>query len=181
MVAEGFTGELIPTEIWHLEEPERFEIFRKVTENTRFTSGVGLPGRVLANGKPAWVIDVTRDSNFPRAKQAEDIGVKVGFAFPVLVKTEIVAVLEFFSEEAMEPDERLLGIMTHIGTQLGRVVERKRGEEVLRKAHKELELHVHERTAELAEANKALQAEIKVRKWIEKRLRESEENYRNTV
>ncbi|MGH9202425.1 MAG: PAS domain S-box protein, partial [Vicinamibacterales bacterium] len=43
-----------------------------------------------------------------------------------LVRDEVVAVLEFFCDEFQEPDESLLELMAGIGTQLGRVVERKR-------------------------------------------------------
>ncbi|HEV8714506.1 MAG TPA: PAS domain S-box protein, partial [Candidatus Binatia bacterium] len=133
-LAEDSTGELIPTTIWHLENSEQFQTFRKVTEATHLALGVGLPGRVLAGKKPAWVIDVTKDPNFPRAQAAADIGVRAAFGFPVLVGTEVVAVLEFFSEEAVEPDESLLAVMGHIGTQLGRVVERKQAEEALQES-----------------------------------------------
>jgi PAS domain S-box-containing protein len=55
--------------------------------------------------------------------------------------------------------------------------ERKRVEEVLRRAHDELEMRVHERTAELAEANGALQAEITERRRVEEALRKSEERF----
>jgi PAS domain S-box-containing protein len=126
------TGQLVPASIWSLQNPERFETFRQVTERTLLPPGVGLPGRVFASGKPAWIMDVTKDANFPRAKQAQDIGVKAGFGFPVLAGKEVVAVLEFFTSEAAEPDEALLEVMGHIGTQLGRVVERTRAEEALR-------------------------------------------------
>ena len=47
--------------------------------------------------------------------------------------------LEFFASEALEPDEPLLDVMAHIGTQLGRVVERKRAEIALRHAKEEAE------------------------------------------
>jgi len=124
-------GELVPTKLWHLEGAERFRVFRKVTEATRFAAGVGLPGRVLVSGKPAWIRDVTKDPNFPRAAATRDIGVRAGFAFPVLIGAEVVAVLEFFATEPAEPDGPLLGIMADIGTQLGRVIERKRAEERL--------------------------------------------------
>jgi len=124
-------NELAPTKIWYLRDPGRFDTFRGITEVTRFSRGIGLPGRVLATGKTVWIMDATKDSNFPRAKQAGDIGLRAAFGFPVLVGTEVVAVLEFFSEEAMEPDEQLLEVMAHIGTQLGRVVERRRAEETL--------------------------------------------------
>jgi PAS domain S-box-containing protein len=123
---------LVPSTIWSLKNPKRFETLRRVTEDTRLPWGIGLPGRVLARGEPAWISDVTKDPNFPRATLAEDIGVRAGFAFPVLVGKEAVAVLEFFSADAIVPDEALLEVLGPIGTQLGRVVERTRAEEALR-------------------------------------------------
>ncbi len=127
-------GELAPTSLWHLNDPARFETFRQVTEATRGTSGHGLAGRVFASGRPAWIIDVTQDPDFRRGQLARDIGVRAGFAFPVLVGREVGAVLEFFAEEAAEPDAQVLDLMTHIGTQLGRVIERTRAAEAIRQA-----------------------------------------------
>jgi hypothetical protein len=83
-----------------------------------------LPGRVLASGKAAWIKNVTKDSNFPRARLAKEIGVKAGFAFPILIGPKVVAVMEFFSEDAMEPDVKLLDVMEIIGYLLGRIFER---------------------------------------------------------
>jgi len=117
-------NELCSTGIWHLNHPEKFETFRKVTEKAYFTQGIGLPGRVLSSGKPAWIVDVSKDANFPRAKLAKDIGVCSGFAFPIKIGSEITGVLEFFSEESLEPNFDMLEIMAQIGTQLGRVAER---------------------------------------------------------
>ena len=127
-------GELVTSRTWHLDDPERFEAFRRVTEATHFDPGAGLPGRVLESGEPAWITDVTKDRNFPRVTMAADLGVKGAFAFPVLVGTNVVAVLEFFSDHAVEPYEALLDVTAQIGTQLGRVVERERAEEQLRLA-----------------------------------------------
>lgn len=53
------------------------------------------------------------------------------------------------------------------------VAERKRAEEALRVAHRELERRVAERTAELGAANTALQAEIAERQRTEDRLRDA--------
>ncbi len=124
---------LKPSRLWYLRHPQQFHTFKTVTEKTSFDIGEGLPGRVLASGTPAWIIDVTKDENFPRAKLAKDIGVKAGFAFPVLVGSEVVAVLEFFSSQAVQPNEPLLRVMANVGTQLGRVIERRRAEEDLRR------------------------------------------------
>ena len=134
---ENFIG-LIPTEVWHLDDPNRFATFKKVTEAVPFSSGVGLPGRILSSRKPLWIEDINKDPNFPRAKLAKDLGVKAGFGFPVLVGKKIVAVLEFFSTETIEPDNDLLGVMENVGTQLGNIAERNQAEEKLKKSQQEL-------------------------------------------
>ena len=120
---------LIPTGIWHVRDPGKFDVFQKITVDTPLEKGVGLPGRVLASGAPEWIIDVNKDPNFPRAKLVKDIEVKAGFAFPILIGSEVVGVMEFFSQKAVEPDEEILQIMVQIGTQLGRVLERKQAQD----------------------------------------------------
>jgi PAS domain S-box-containing protein len=141
---------LASSDIWHLDDPERFQTFREVTEKTDFEFGVGLPGRVLASGKPAWIVDVIKDPNFPRAKLAQEIGVRTGFALPVLVGSEIKGVLEFFTAEVVEPDQALLQVLTSIGTHLGRVIERKQAEEELRIAKDAAEAATQAKAAFLA-------------------------------
>ena len=137
-LAEDGSGELASTAIWHLADPLRFAPFRAATEAIRFASGVGLPGRVAASGRPAWIIDATEDRDFPRARVAAEVGIRTGFGFPVLIGHEVVAVLEFFASDALEPDEALLNVMAHVGAQLGRVVERRRAEEAVRESRQRL-------------------------------------------
>lgn len=93
------------------------------TENEQFAAGVGLPGEVLASRQPIWMAQVAPDSNFPR----RDRGFESGFAFPVFSADRCIAVLEFFSRDPREPDPALLMTARAIGTQIGRVHERKRG------------------------------------------------------
>jgi hypothetical protein len=123
-IRDGDQDLLSPSKIWILQDWTHFDAFRQVTESTKFVPGIGLPGRVLASSKAAWIRDVTKDSNFPRAKLAEQIGVKAGFAFPIFVGPKVVAVMEFFSEEAIELDAKLLHVMENIGYLLGRIFER---------------------------------------------------------
>ncbi len=61
------------------------------------------------------------------------------------------------------------------------VTERRQAEEVLRKAHDELEHRVAERTAELARINAVLREQIAVRERAEEALRASEENLRQVI
>ena len=115
---------LSPTKIWYLKDPDKFAPFKEVTEATPLAFGEGLPGRVVQSGNSEWIIDVLKDKNFPRARQAVEIGVHAGFAFPILIGTKVVGVMEFFSEEALEPDPKLLEVMEGIGYLLGRIFER---------------------------------------------------------
>lgn len=119
---------LVSARLWHLEDPAAYEAFRRISEDFVFTPGVGMPGRVLASGRPLWIMDVTRDPNFPRAKLASDVGVRAGFGFPVMAEERVVAVLEFFAPRAAEPDEPLLEVMASLGFQLGHLHERMRAE-----------------------------------------------------
>ncbi len=138
---DGAGVELVPTEIWHLDDQERFQTFREVTEGTTMAAGEGLPGRIFESGRPAWIVDVLEDPNFPRAQAATDIGVKAAFGFPALAGDEVVAVLEFFSPSVTEPDERLLELLAYVGSQLGRVVERTRARDELTLYSEQLEQH----------------------------------------
>ncbi len=122
------TSILTPSQLWHLENLNEFDTFRTLTEQTTFSAGVGLPGRVLAQGRAAWIPDITQDQNFPRARMAGELGIRGGFAFPVMVGKSLMGILEFFSRSVEAPNPRLLEVMEIIGTQLGRVLERKRSE-----------------------------------------------------
>ncbi|KYF54420.1 anti-anti-sigma factor [Sorangium cellulosum] len=122
---------LLPTALWYINDEVKFATFKAVTEATQFTSGVGLPGRVLASKQPAWVRNVTEDANFPRARLAKNLGVKAGFAFPVMVGSDVVAVLEFFSDAEHGDDGTFTTTIGRIARQLGRLFERKHAQEML--------------------------------------------------
>ena len=89
-----------------------------------FTRGQGLPGRIWASGKSAWVTDVTMDANFPRRAQARYVGFHGAFGFPILVGSEIEGVIEFFSRQVREPDDELLKMVEDIGLKIGQFGER---------------------------------------------------------
>ncbi len=106
--------------------------FDAVTRATRFERAEGLPGRVWRSGEPAWIEDVVRDPNFPRAEAAGREGLHGAFGFPIKLGGVVLGVLEFFSRQIHEPDQDLLDQLATIGSQIGQFVERKRAEEELR-------------------------------------------------
>jgi len=120
---------LRPVADWHGTENALLHDFFQATGKMSFVSGAGLPGRVLATGALVWISDVIEDRNFLRTEAARRAGLKAAFAFPVLTGSEVVAVLEFFTDRSMALDEPLQRLMLQVGTQLGRVVERQRAED----------------------------------------------------
>jgi len=130
-VSEDGQEDLFSLSVWFLQDLRRLEPFQKISEMTRLSSGVGLPGRVLASEKPVWIEDLNRELNCPREQVALQCGLRSAFAIPVEVGKRVAAVLEFFSDQPRERDPLLLEAMSLVGNQLGRVIERKRYEEQL--------------------------------------------------
>jgi anti-anti-sigma regulatory factor len=115
-------------EAWSAEGWDAGE-FVRVSKGRTFERGEpGLPGRVWGRGEPLWVEDLAADATFPRSSLAARAGLHAALAFPVLMQGETVAVLEFFSRELRPPDEALLAMMSHVGSQMGQVIERQRAE-----------------------------------------------------
>jgi PAS domain S-box-containing protein len=130
-------GLLRCAEVWRTPSVEVAQ-FEAVTRASTFAPGSGLPGRVWASGAPAYIPDVVRDPNFPRAAIAARERLQGGFAFPILLGREVLGVIEFFSRDVWQRDDDLLVMMATIGSQIGQFIERKRAENALQLAEAEL-------------------------------------------
>lgn len=109
---------LLSTKLWHLDDPKRYENFKEITESIPLPRGVGLPGRVLAEATAIWSLNA-------------------GFAFPIIFQEKVVSVMEFFSDQIVEPDENLLAFVKRVSLQLSRVIERERAAELLKNSEQE--------------------------------------------
>src|SRR5439155_8565260 len=58
-----------------------------------------------------------------------------GFAFPVQSARGALGVIEMFASHVHEPDQALLQTMTSLGSQLGQLIERRRGELEVRESN----------------------------------------------
>jgi PAS domain S-box-containing protein len=124
---DAAAGHLHCVETWH-PPAVSFPRFEKASREATFAPGIGLPGRVWATGKPLWIPDVPHDANFPRAPIAAREGLRGAIGFPILLGTQVLGVLEFFSREVRQPDDDLLEMLATIGSQIGQFAERKRAE-----------------------------------------------------
>jgi PAS domain S-box-containing protein len=134
---------------WH-KATSAFPRFEAISRESAFALGIGLPGRIWASRRPAWIRDVTRDNNFPRLATAALEGLHGAFGFPVLLGQEVLGVVEFFCKHVREPDPELLEIMGTVGSQIGQFMARQ-AEEAERKRLQEA---LGQRATQLAEADR---------------------------
>ncbi|HKZ01217.1 MAG TPA: PAS domain S-box protein, partial [Pyrinomonadaceae bacterium] len=114
-------------DVWYVPSAD-VQNFERLTRNSTFYKGVGLPGKIWASGGPSWIPNVLEDQNFPRGAVAAAQGLLSAFGFPIRLGTEVLGVVEFFSREMREPDGELLTLVSAIGGQIGQFKKRKRAE-----------------------------------------------------
>jgi PAS domain S-box-containing protein len=128
---------------WHISDPDRFGSFRAHTESMTFALDQGLPGRVLDLRAANWIPDISKESLVVRREQIREAGLRASMAFPVMVRDEVVAVLEFFSPEVTEKDDLILEVMGYLGLQLGRVFEREQADTALEQMLEDLPVAIY--------------------------------------
>lgn len=163
---------------WHRDEPKLTE-FIGTCQQQAYLRDVGIPGRVWQRAKEEWTRNLSAEpiESFPMARAAQDAGLKAAFGVPITHDGQVDGVLMFHMREVKEEDERLLEVVSGVATQLGFALHHKQAEEELRKrwalarrGHEDLERQAQERTAELRQANKILQAEIAQRETLQEGL-----------
>jgi PAS domain S-box-containing protein len=125
-------GKLVCHSTWGSAERDIDE-FELETRRRVFSSGEGLPGRVLVSRAPAWLPDLEAETNSPRAIFARMSGLHAAFVFPLMGSTGINGVIELYSDELAPPDDDLLRLAGALGIQVGLYLERERTEEELRR------------------------------------------------
>ena len=133
--ANSLPEEMSSAAIWQIHDTERFAAFREITDSTGIAECNGLPACVLASGKPQWIRNLADEQPLSeRTRMAVEAGLRSGFGFPIVVDDKVIGILEFFSLYTVSPDEELLSMLGHIGSQLGQVIIRQRAEEDLHRA-----------------------------------------------
>jgi diguanylate cyclase (GGDEF)-like protein len=135
-------GVLIPSDIWCLEDEEKFGKFVEVRENSEFVMEGGLVDQVVRSCAPLWIPDLTKASDEFTEDMADELLIRSAFGLPVFSGDNIVAVLAFFTSEVTEPNEDLLETLAQVGGLLGRVVERMEAQEEVDRRMNELATEV---------------------------------------
>ncbi len=120
--------------------PMATNAFVEASRQMRFCPGKGMPGRVWSLGRPVWIVNVAKDSNFPRAAIADRVGLHGAFAFPLFLGGKTAGAVEFFSRQIRSPDPDLLRMFATISHQLGQFIDRRLAEETRRASEERLRL-----------------------------------------
>jgi signal transduction histidine kinase/CheY-like chemotaxis protein len=114
-----------PSRLVHIARSAGIASMREAIEDGSLEPGESVAARVLSTGKPAWSPEI------PSQLQPE---LSLAVAFPITLADEVVAVMVFLSSDDDPPDESILSASDVIGTELGRVFERRRAGLALQQA-----------------------------------------------
>ncbi|MBI3408993.1 MAG: response regulator [Planctomycetes bacterium] len=133
--ADDQAGTLRCEHFWSARPVPEFE---EATRQLTFERGSGLPGRIWSEG-PATVDirSVDQSRRWRRAKGLE-VGLESAFGFPVRCGSEVVGIIEFFSQDSDAPNAALLQTLSVVGNQLGLFLQRQQALEQLRRREQEL-------------------------------------------
>ncbi|MFN3428404.1 MAG: response regulator [Candidatus Sericytochromatia bacterium] len=120
--------------IWHEAEPGRFSGYLESCLITPAPVSQPLIDMAHRVGGLIHFEHIGENRLFPRAAAAAAAGLQDAFAVPVRCGHEIVAALMFYTTTSAAISPRLRETMGHIGTQLGRLVERQRANVALQQA-----------------------------------------------
>ncbi|MFT5487315.1 MAG: signal transduction histidine kinase/ActR/RegA family two-component response regulator [Alphaproteobacteria bacterium] len=132
-------GSLKSAGIWCFSEDYDGALLEEVSVGMAFNTVNSVPGRAAGAGVAVWFAGETELHGLPRETVFNDLGILSGFAFPVMDRGVVVAVMEFFSVRLERSRPDLEKALDHVAGQLGRVVERSRVEEVLVSSREEAE------------------------------------------
>jgi PAS domain S-box-containing protein len=105
------------------------EDFRHETESLILSRSQGLPGTVWSQGKACWIADLRQNPSFMRRTAARLNGFASGWAVPVRVGNQVIAVVECFSRQFMREDPDLLATVETVCGSVGQFMARA-GQEV---------------------------------------------------
>lgn len=104
--------------VFGAESGRASEEFRRLSAGSTFARGVGLNGRAWAAGELVAIPDLSELTDCVRAPVARQSGIRSGLCFPLHVDGEVVATMDFFTDEVLDLGEDRRRALTVIGTLL---------------------------------------------------------------
>ena len=134
---------------------------------------------MIMAGKPLYA----RLEELPGLMDEEGLeeGLRSVAIIPVIHQDRVIASINVASHQHEEVPATARAALETLAAQVGSAIARVQAAEALHRAKDDLEIRVAARTAQLQQANASLEAELLVRRDVEKSLRSSEAKYRTLV
>ncbi|NQU59338.1 MAG: response regulator [Rhodospirillales bacterium] len=152
LIDEKNPSTLVSTQIWHGPDNLKYREFINLTSKMDLAEGRGLPEKAMKSKKMELISDISADSEILMERSGSTKDLKAAVALPIIVNDECVAVIEFFTPEDTTSDEWFFSLLSEIGAQLGRVLERKDAEAKLKANRDALKIYSEE-TKRLSDMN----------------------------
>ena len=134
-------------EVWCEEGFDATELF-DASRAMEMSLGEGVPNLVWKRGKSLVIVDSRDHPDDPRIKPILQLGLRGGFAFPVVETSGVTAVVEFYDIQPLQPhDVPLISAMDDVGRRVGEFLQRGRAEKKLKAS--EMNLADAQRLAQL--------------------------------
>jgi PAS domain S-box-containing protein len=148
--------------------------------------GRGPSGTAIRTGAPAAARNILTDPSFaPWRAEALKRGYASSIALPLKAEGKTFGMFAIYAAEPDAFDAEEMGLLEELADHMAYGImalrtraERQQAQEMLKKAHEELERRVEERTAELRRANEQLLQEMEGRRKVQEKLQESENRFR---
>ena len=118
--------------------PDQFVSFIDHCQHTSIPMGMGLAGRVWTTGRPEWIEALNSSDGFLEWESTNPGQLTSAFGFPIMIRNQTVAIMEFYSVAPQKVDADLLSLFQAAGSQMGQLLERKQAEQALRKSQNQL-------------------------------------------
>lgn len=109
-----------------------YEALARLTHQARLEPGQSLPGKVWQSGHPLWIGDLLEEDGSDRATAAWNAGLRTAFAVPIVSRSVVTGVLEFFTNQFRPCEPDLIQLLGSLSSLIGQFCERKHAEEALR-------------------------------------------------
>jgi PAS domain S-box-containing protein len=114
------------------------KVFDDCAERSDLAHGSGLPGQVWQNEEAVWIADVAKEPATVGHSFSDADNIRAALAFPIIVRNEVLGVVEFVSTKVRTPDDDVLKMVQAISGEIGQFAERMRAEAALRESEEHL-------------------------------------------
>ncbi|HEY7856686.1 MAG TPA: ATP-binding protein [Terriglobales bacterium] len=123
LVPEGDLDMMRVVATW-LRVPSLYANLTQHAQELRVTPGVGVIGRAWSLGAPLWLEDMAREPDFLASDVARAAGLGAGVCCPIVIRGEIIGMLQFLARLDAAPDVDSLPVLTSLADQVAQFLDR---------------------------------------------------------